>query len=207
VSRRPVAVLACLIGFLLGGCTNIGAVPGPSADQLSAAWIPPKTISAPVARLEDVRPQRRVRMLSLDEIATVPGRLGEASAGTPMFDVAVLDFGFADTYHNPVAGIERPPQGHRVLFILVRATNVSQVRGRPPSMLSSQGTTTLRGCAIALGGRDPYEIMREVLPDETVEGWLCLFVPVSVQAHEISVTTGRRDQVTWRLNRLAGVSR
>jgi hypothetical protein len=146
-------------------------------------------------------------MLTLDEIATVPGRQGEASAGTSLFDVTVIDFEFADTYDNPVGGIERPPQGHQVLFLLVRATNVSLARGRPPLMVATQGTTKLRGCPIALGDRAVYEVMREVSPDETVEGWLCLIGPASAQSHEISVTTGRREQITWRMNRVAGVSR
>jgi hypothetical protein len=202
-----VAALACLVTLLLGGCTYLGSDPEPSPDQVSVAWIPPKTISAPIARLGDVQRPKQVRMPALDETATVPGRLSEASAGAPMFDVTVTDFAFAETYYNPLAGTESPPPGNKILFVLVSATNVSQLRGRPPIMVASQGTTKLRGCPIALGDRASYEVLREVFPDETVEGWLCLLVPASAHAQEISLTTGRRDQAMWRLNHVAGASR
>jgi hypothetical protein len=49
--------------------------------------------------------------------------------------------------------------------------------------------------------------MHDLFPDEAVEGWLCLIVPAGVEAQEISVTTGRREQVTWRLNRASGIAR
>jgi hypothetical protein len=115
-------------------------------------------------------------VLGLDETAALPGRLSEPPMGIPSFDVAVVDYELADDYPNPIGGIERPPSGARVLFVLVRATNVTPLPGRPPHLA----------------------VVRDALPDETIEGWLCRVVPSTARVTEISVAADRRLGVRWR---------
>jgi hypothetical protein len=203
VSRELLIVLTSLVTLLLGSCTYIASATAPSPDDESAVTQPTRTIPGPIAHRDDTPPPQRLRVLSLNETATLPGRTSESSPGTPLFDVTALGYELAESYENPIGGVERPPQGAKILFVLMRATNVSQFRGRPPTITAAQGTTNLRGCPIALGNRETYGVMREVFPEETIKGWLCRVVPASAQADEINVTAGRLSRVSWRLVHLA----
>jgi hypothetical protein len=153
----------------------------------------------PIPRRANSPSSEPPRVLLLREIVTLPGGRGDGADEIPLFDVATLAYAFAESYPNPSGGIERPPPGFKVLLLRVRTTNAGQVRGRPPPLTATHRGTSLRGCVISLGDREPYRVLRELAPDETTEGWLCHVVPQDAQAAEIEVSAGGRSRVIWRL--------
>jgi hypothetical protein len=202
VRALPSIGIVVLAG-LISGCVYIGsAAETPPDSQAVARSVGQSGARATALRAPTPRP-RPLRVLGLEETAALPGRLSDPPMGIPSFDVAVVGYELAESYPNPIGGIERPAGGAGIVFVLVRATNASPVRGRPPRLTVALGETALRGCPIAPGDRIAYDIVRDALPDETVEGWLCRVVPSVARADEISVTTTARLGVRWRLDRPA----
>jgi hypothetical protein len=196
-----------VLAGLLTGCVYIGSASEPGPDGDAPVRAEGQRDAVAMALPEPAPRPRQLRVLGLDDAATLPGRLGEPPMGVPTFDLAVVDYELAASYPNPLGGIERPPQGAAVLFVLVRATNVTPLRGRPPLVTVLHGEMSLRGCLIAPGDRTAYDVVGEVLPDETVEGWLCRVVPSMARVHEISVAADRRFGVRWRLDSSATIGR
>jgi hypothetical protein len=188
-----------VLASLLNGCMYIGSDAEPRPDGDAPAWAVGPSDAVAMAPPEPPTRPRPLRAFGLDDTATLPGRTSEPPIGIPFFDVAVVDYELAEGYPNPIGGIERPPGGARVLFVLIRATNVTPLRGRPPQLSVALGETALRGCLIAPGDRVAYDFVRDALPDETVEGWLCRIVPATARVQEISVAADRRLGVGWRL--------
>jgi len=192
-----------VLAGLMNGCVYIGSASETPPDGQAAAGSVGQSDALATAPRDSTPRPRTLRLLGLAETAALPGRLSEPPMGIPSFDVAVVDYELAESYPNPIGGIERPAGDVGIVFVLVRATNVSPVRGRPPQLTVALGETALRGCPIAPGDRAAYEVMRDALPDETVEGWLCRVVPSVARADEISVRTTALLGVRWRLDRLA----
>lgn len=201
-------LLSCLLLLMLfiNGCIYIEAdsVLGPPSDSAPTAGS--RFHTAPIARIPDLSPVQQLRVLGMNDTATVLGRQSETSTATPLFDLTVIAYEFADHYANPMGGIERPPPGTVALFILAHATNVTRMRGRPPFVTVTQGDTILRGCLIA-HDRANYDVLSEVFPDESVEGWLCRIVPMSASVREIGVRADGRIRVYWQLEREARAAR
>jgi hypothetical protein len=195
--RPPLSLGLALLVALLNGCVYLESATEQPPDGSAVRAGGQSSAVAPL-RLE--APQRPLRVLGPDEAATLPGRPGEPPMGVPSFDVAVVDYELAEGYPNPIGGIERPPGGARVLFVSVRATNVTPLQGRPPKLTVALGETALPGCLITPGDRVAYDLVRDALPGETVEGWLCRVIPATARAEEISVAADRRLGVVWRLD-------
>jgi len=200
------SIAMVVLAILVNGCVYVDSASESGPDGDAATRSVGQSDAVAIAR-PPAPPPRPLRVLGLNETATLAGRLGEPPMGIPSFDAAVVEYELADAYANPLGGIERPPDGDRVLFVLVRATNVTPLRGRPPQLSVALGESALRGCLIAAGDRVAYDVMRDVLPDETVEGWLCRVVPSAARIQEISVAAARGLGVRWRLGPAVTIAR
>jgi len=72
--------------------------------------------------------------LALGTAARASSQFTNGQDPPAQFDIAVLDFTFTQGDVDSLNRMTTPPPGAQFVLYLIRATNVSQVRGRPPGV-------------------------------------------------------------------------
>ena len=194
-TRTEGALRTLMLIALTAACTlatpSASSPSTPSASPLGTA--PTGTTSR--ASLASATATQRALMLG--EVARVPSFYRNLPDAPAEFSVTVLDFVLATAIPSSGGTTTTPPPGAKFVLYLVRATNVSQVPGKPPLVGASFRGSGLAGFPCALGGRAAFDSESDLYPGITTEGWECRVVQAAA--------TGADDDLRAKIESSSGL--